>query len=149
MAIHSSILENPMDRGTWQAIVHRVAKSWTWLKWHKVKVKVKLLSRVRLFATPWAVACTRLLRPWDFLGKSTGVGCHFLLRESSRPRDRTQVSHIVDRRFTIWATRKVLKWHSTYLKISWNKRFYLEVMENRQTIILFICLFSNISITIS
>ena len=22
-------LENPMDRGTWQAIVHRVAKSWT------------------------------------------------------------------------------------------------------------------------
>ena len=23
---------------------------------------------------------TRLLRPWDFLGKSTGVGCHCLLR---------------------------------------------------------------------
>ena len=23
---------------------------------------------------------TRLLRPWDFLGKSTGVGCLFLLR---------------------------------------------------------------------
>ena len=22
---------------------------------------------------------TRLLRPWDFLGKSTGVDCHFLL----------------------------------------------------------------------
>ena len=41
---------------------------------------VKLLSRVQLFATPWTVACTRLLRPWDFLGKSTGVGCHFLLQ---------------------------------------------------------------------
>ena len=27
-----SCLENPMDRGAWQAIVHRVAKSWTWLK---------------------------------------------------------------------------------------------------------------------
>ena len=27
-----SCLENPMDRGTWQAIVHRVAKSWTRLK---------------------------------------------------------------------------------------------------------------------
>ena len=26
-------------------------------------------------------------------------------RESSRPRDRTQASHIVDRRFTIWATQ--------------------------------------------
>ena len=28
-------------------------------------------------------------------------------RGSSRPRDRTRVSHIVDRRFTVWATRKV------------------------------------------
>ena len=46
----------------------------------KVKVKVKSLSRVLLFETPWAVACTRLLRPWDFLRKSTGVGCHFLLQ---------------------------------------------------------------------
>ena len=41
------------------------------------KVKVKLLSRVWLFAIPWTVACTRLLHPWDFLGKSTGVGCRF------------------------------------------------------------------------
>ena len=24
-----SCLENPMERGTWQATVHRVAKSWT------------------------------------------------------------------------------------------------------------------------
>ena len=30
--------------------------------------------------TPWTVACTRLLRLWDFLGKSTGVACHFLLQ---------------------------------------------------------------------
>ena len=42
---------------------------------------------------------TRLLRPGDFLGKSTGVGCCCLLQGTSRPRDRTQVSHIVDRRF--------------------------------------------------
>ena len=28
-----SCLENPMDRGAWQAIVCRVAKSRTWLKW--------------------------------------------------------------------------------------------------------------------
>ena len=28
-----SCLENPMDRGAWRAIVHRVAKSRTWLKW--------------------------------------------------------------------------------------------------------------------
>ena len=32
-ATHSSIfLENPMDRGAWQAIVHRVTKSQTQLK---------------------------------------------------------------------------------------------------------------------
>ena len=27
-----SCLENPIDRGTWWAVVHRVAKSWTGLK---------------------------------------------------------------------------------------------------------------------
>ena len=38
------------------------------------------LSRARLFATPWTVACTKLLRPWDFPRKSTEVGCHLLLQ---------------------------------------------------------------------
>ena len=28
-----SCLENPMDREAWWAMVHRIAKSWTWLKW--------------------------------------------------------------------------------------------------------------------
>ena len=28
-----SCLENPMDRGAWQAMVYRVSKSQTWLKW--------------------------------------------------------------------------------------------------------------------
>ena len=27
---------------------------------------------------------TRLLHPWDFLGKSTGVGCHFLFQGYNR-----------------------------------------------------------------
>ena len=40
--------------------------------------KVKSLSRVWLFVTPWT---TRLLHPWDFPGKRTGVGCHFLLQQ--------------------------------------------------------------------
>ena len=31
--LHSSFLENPMDRGAWQNSVHMVAKSQTWLKW--------------------------------------------------------------------------------------------------------------------
>ena len=28
-----SCLENPMDRGAWWAIVHKVTKSWTRLRW--------------------------------------------------------------------------------------------------------------------
>ena len=38
-----------------------------------------VLSRVQLFATLW-VQPTRLLCPWDFPDKNTGVGCHFLLQ---------------------------------------------------------------------
>ena len=38
-----SCLENPMDRGAWQATVHGVAKSWIWLKrlstaWHIISL---------------------------------------------------------------------------------------------------------------
>ena len=36
------------------------------------------LSRVWLLGTPWTVA--RLLCPWNFPGKNTRVGCHFLLQ---------------------------------------------------------------------
>ena len=46
----------------------------------EIVCEVKWLSRARLFATLWTVACTELLRPWDFQGKSTGVGCHFVLQ---------------------------------------------------------------------
>ena len=42
--------------------------------------EVKSLSHARLYATPWTVACIMLLRLWNFPGKSTGVGCHFLLQ---------------------------------------------------------------------
>ena len=36
-------------------------------------------SLVRLFVTLWTLP-TRLLCPWDSLGKNTGVGCHALLQ---------------------------------------------------------------------
>ena len=39
----------------------------------------EVLSRLQLFVTPWTVPA-RLLYPWDFPGKITGVGCHFLLQ---------------------------------------------------------------------
>ena len=56
----------------WVAI--SFSNAWKW------KVKGNLFSHVWLFATPWTTQPTRLLHPWDFPGKSTGVGCHSLLR---------------------------------------------------------------------
>ena len=46
-------------------------------------VKVKLLSRVRLCAIPWTAA-HQAPPSMDFPGKSTGVGCHCLLRVSEQ-----------------------------------------------------------------
>ena len=40
---------------------------------------VWVLSRVRLFVTPWSVTCQAPLS-MGFPGKNTGVGCHFLLQ---------------------------------------------------------------------
>ena len=55
----------------WVAI--SFSSAWKW------KVKVKSLSHVWLLLTH-GLQPTRLLRPWHFPGKSTGVGCHCLLR---------------------------------------------------------------------
>ena len=54
----------------WVAISFSNAWKWT--------VKVKSLSRV-WSSGPHGLQPTRLLCPWDFPGKSTGVGCHCLL----------------------------------------------------------------------
>ena len=51
------------------------SNAWKW------KVKVKSLSRVRLVSTPWTAA-HQAPPSMDFPGKSTGVGCHCLLRFS-------------------------------------------------------------------
>ena len=57
--------------------------------------------------TQWTIACQALLLcPWDFPGKNTEVGCHFLLQGSSQPRDQTWVSSIAARFFTVGATRE-------------------------------------------
>ena len=44
---------------------------------------------------------TRLLHPWDFLARVLEWVAISFSRESSRPRDRTQVSCIVNRHFTV------------------------------------------------
>jgi len=44
----------------------------------------------------------RILSPWDFPGKNTGVGCHFLPRVSSRPRDQSHISGLAGGFFATW-----------------------------------------------
>ena len=39
-----SCLENPMDRGAWRAVVHGVAKSWTWLKQLSISIMSVIMS---------------------------------------------------------------------------------------------------------
>jgi len=46
-------LENPIDGGVWWATVHRVTKSWTWLRW---------LSMQPFSAFPSACVCAKLLQ---------------------------------------------------------------------------------------
>ena len=67
----------------WVAI--SFSSAWKW------KVKVKSLSRVRLLVTPWTAAHQA---PWDFPGKSTGVGCHCLLRQIN---ERPQILSVLKR----------------------------------------------------
>ena len=61
---------------------------------------------VWLFVTPWTAAY-QALPPWDFPGKNTGVGCHFLLQEIFPTQGLNPgLPHCRFYRFTVWATRK-------------------------------------------
>ena len=51
-------------------------KKWSEVKWSEVKWS-EVDQSCPMLCDPMD---TRLLRPWDFLGKSTGVGCHFFLQ---------------------------------------------------------------------
>ena len=55
------------------------------------KVRASVVCISDSFATPWTVA-PKLFCPWDFPGKNSGVGCHFLLQEIFRCRDWTFLS---------------------------------------------------------
>ena len=71
--------------------LQRVGHDWeTELNWTDWCMHGQSLSCVLLFATLWTVA-HQAVCPWDFPGKSSGVGCHFLLQgifptQGSNPR---------------------------------------------------------------
>ena len=50
----------------------------------KVKSESEVAQSFLTLSDPMVCKPTRLLRPWDFPGKSTGVGCHCLLRQKAK-----------------------------------------------------------------
>ena len=120
-----SWLENPMDRGAWQAMVHRVTKSWTQLSNSEATTTVGFLCA----ECPQLLCHVPLCDPMDC--SLPGSSVHRILqaripegvampsfRGSSQPRDRTRVSCvscIAGRFFTRWATREALWQYWIYL----------------------------------
>ena len=139
-----SCLENPIDGEALQAIVHWVTKIWTQLKRlssHNVHLLMLLLMDIWVASSLWlwiclyvsfgecscsvAKSCPTLPDPMDC--SLPGFSIYGILqarilgwvpipffRESSWPRDQTQVSHISGRFFTIWATREALTFYITF-----------------------------------
>ena len=72
------LLGKCMDRGAWPATVYGS---------HKKSDTTEQLSTCSAqscltLCDPQGLWLTRLLCPWDFPGKNTGVGCHFLLQST-------------------------------------------------------------------
>ena len=80
----------------------------------------------------------------------------FFSRRSSQPRDQTQVSRIIGRRFTVWATREVRLTEIVYYSLSYfsvyGQRIYISILKllfymnvllvTEKWLLLSICLFS-------
>ena len=117
----SELRELVTDREAWRAAVHGVAKSrtrlsdWTELNWSiRIVFSQIYLTEASVLVAP---SCPTLCDP---LGCSPpGSSVHGILQAwilkwvaiyfssgSSRPKDRAWISCIVDRFFTIWATRE-------------------------------------------
>ena len=81
---------------------------------HVIHLYISVCSHSVLsdYFRPHRLQPIRLLPPWNFPGKSTGVGCHFLLHgifpaQGSNP----GLPHCRQILFTIWATRVTYIWN--------------------------------------
>ena len=109
-----------------------------WAKWTNhnvqlilaVKVNVKLLSRVRLFATPWT-ATHQAPPSMGFSGKSAGVIWHLLLQGIFRTQESNPGLPHCGQTLYLWATREAREslgpqgdptsqsWSKSVLNIHW------------------------------
>ena len=93
--IDGSPLDSPvpeiLQERTLEWVAISFSNAWKW------KVKVTLLSRVRLLATPWTAAY-QAPPSMDFPGKSTGVGYNCLLPMRNARLDESQVGIKISRR---------------------------------------------------
>ena len=100
-------------------LTYMQSTSWETLGWRKHKLEWRLLE-VKWSEVKWSQSCPTLCDPMDC--SLPGSSVHGILqarilewvaisfsRGSSCPRDRTQVSCIAGRRFTIWGTRKAIR----------------------------------------
>ena len=77
---------------------------------------------------PHELKPVRLLCPWDFPGKNTWVGCHFLLRGISPPRDQTHIPCVscIGRRILYhWASKEAYIIHERKVKVKLLSRVWL------------------------
>ena len=67
----------------------------------KVKSDSEVAQSCLTLGDPMECRPTRLLNPWNFPGKNTGVGCHFLLPEETKIEKDTGIPLFIAALFTI------------------------------------------------
>ena len=98
---------------------------------------MKSLSCVWLFVNPWTVAFQAHSVHGIFHARVLECIAISFSRGSSRPRNRTRVSHIAGRHFTVWATRDDLKWYLKIIKaleIQWGSVQFSSVTQSCPTL---------------
>ena len=94
----------------WVAISFSNACKWRW-KWNR--------SVVSNPQRPHGLQPSRLLRPWDFPGKRTGVGCHCLLLKGHNVPE--LFSHWIH-----WATAQLSRYYRSSHR-SWKRECYFSL----------------------
>ena len=77
--------------------------------------RLRKKSEVSQLATPWTLVCQAPLSMRILQARILEWVAISFPRGSSQPMDRTWVSHIAGRFFTIWATGEALSWGKYYL----------------------------------